>query len=500
MMKLSMKSHLSWHKPGKRSLWAGGTLGALLILAACLLGSAPAAAQEASGWSPPVNLSNSETQSSTPSMAVDPAGGVHVAWQEELDDGRSFISYANNTGGSWSPANEILTSPESQVADYPTLAADSQGSLHLVFRGDATLYYSRAFAPLAGTAAGWSPPAALEYVQNYIGRPHLQVDDQDGLHLVYSIITGGNSGIYYMNSSDGGRSWSDPLTVYKNNRANRSVDLPRLAVAPDGALHVAWVETNFPETFPPIGIRYARSNDGGQSWNESISLADGPYDFPGILSSGQGEVHIVYSGTNPDRNKFHRWSADGGRTWSETFRNTEVGGFQGLPSLALDSAGVLHWLTTASVFQVGNDCLYHATRQQEIWKPGEAVLCGVASGQNPWDVAAMAALGNVLYAAVQYPLNSDAQPQGWQNEIYALRLELPSPPYPAKSLPTTTSLLPTSSSPTSPPPIASPSTLQPDLTQPARGASSPLLVIGGGALLALALVVIIVSLAGKNRQ
>jgi hypothetical protein len=434
-------------------------------------------------------------------MAVDPSGGVHVAWQEELDDGRSFIAYAAYADGVWSPANEIVTSPESQVADYPTLAADSQGDLHLVFRGNSTLYYSRAYAPLARTAAGWSPPAALEYVQNYIGRPHLQVDNQNGLHLVYSIITGANSGIYYMNSSDGGRSWSDPLTVYKNNRANRSLDLPRLAVARDGKLHVAWVETSYPETFPPLGIRYARSENGGSSWSEPVSLADGPYSFPELLATPAGELHLVFSGTAPDRYKFHRWSADGGTAWSELYRDTELGGFQGLPSLVQDSRGFMHWLMVGSVFSARVDCIYHTISQDGAWAPGETVLCGVASAQNPQDVVAKVVLGNQLHLAVQYPLDSETQPQGWQNEIYALNLDLPVPAIQPTPLPSPTYLPPNAPQPVTTPAAAfAQATLPPDLAQPARQASSPLLVIGGGVLLALALVVIIVSLAGKHRQ
>ena len=71
----------------------------------------------------PVNLSNSETLSSDPSMAVDPSGVVHVVWSEETDDGRSFISYAQLSEGNWSPANEITGSRDTEIADYPTLAS-----------------------------------------------------------------------------------------------------------------------------------------------------------------------------------------------------------------------------------------------------------------------------------------------------------------------------------------------------------------------------------------
>ncbi len=350
---------------------------ALLGLAFAITPSRPgtAARQIDSGWDSPVNLSNSETQSTNPSMAVDPSGVVHVVWSEETEDGRSFISYAQLSEGNWSPANEIAGSPNTEIADYPTLVADANGYLHLVWHGDATLYYSRAYAPQAGEAQSWSPPAALEYIQDNIGRPHLQIDSVGVLHLVYPILLGSESGIYYMKSSDGGLNWSDPTSIYNNRRADRSIDMPRLAVsaAADGRLHVVWVESDYPETFPPIGIRYSSSSDGGETWSEATSLADGPYSFPEVITRGSDEVHMVYSGTGGDRYKFHRWSADSGTAWEEVYRNTEVGGYQGLPALVVDSADQLHLLTTASVFQIGIDSIYHTVWQDGTWLPGGGV-------------------------------------------------------------------------------------------------------------------------------
>ncbi len=41
------------------------------------------------------------------------------------------------------------------------------------------------------------------------------------------------------------------------------VDKPRLAIGPDGSLHVVWVLTNYPETFPPLGIALFQVNRWG---------------------------------------------------------------------------------------------------------------------------------------------------------------------------------------------------------------------------------------------
>lgn len=461
--------------------------GGLLALLFFSSGQPAAGQQSARGWSAPRNLSNSETQSDYPSLAVDPAGGVHVVWQEEAGDGRIFIRYAGLKDGAWTPANDIITSPDSQVADYPSLAADSQGYLHLAWRGDATLYYSRAYALLAGSAQNWSEPAALEYTQNYIGRPYLIGDAQDRLHLVYPIIIGGNSGIYYQASSDGGRNWSEPVAIYKNNRADRTISLPRLAIDPDGALHAVWVEAGYPESFPALGLRYAASRDSGQTWSEPVSLADGPYDSPQIVAGprsapGKAIIHLVYSGTAGDRYKFHRWSADGGRTWEAPFRNTEVGGLQGLPALAFDSNQVLHWLTSASIFNIRNDGLYHIEWQDGDWHASEILMRNQASEQNLQDVAAATVLGNELHVVVQFPLNSANQPSGWQNEIFYLRKDLASPRLPASTLPAPT---PRPATPTPTPAANLAATWPAILNKTPSRTAAPLEAIGLGVLAAV---------------
>ena len=263
-------------------------------------------------------------------------------------------------------------------------------------------------------AQSWSPPVALEYIQDNIGRPHLQINSVGVLHLVYPILLGSESGIYYMKSSDGGFNWSDPTRIYKNKRADRAIDMPRLAVgaSADGRLHVVWVEFDYPETFPPIGIRYSSSSDGGETWSEATSLADGPYSFPGVITRGADEVHVVYSGTGGDRYKFHRWSADGGATWEDVFRNTEVGGYQGLPALFVDGNQTLHWLTSATIFSIQADALYHTEWKDGIWQPGEVVMQAEAVGQNQGDVAAAISLGNELHVVNEFPLFSEIQPEG----------------------------------------------------------------------------------------
>jgi hypothetical protein len=255
----------------------------------------------------------------------------------------------------------------------------------------------------------------------------------------------------------------------------------------DGGKHAAWVESNYPETFPPIGIRYAHALADGPGWSEALSLADGPYGDPAILARGSTEVHVVYSGTAEDRYKFHRWSSDSGRNWTESWRNSEVGGFQGYAELTLDGSDRIHWLMAASVLNVRRDALFHTSWNGESWSAGEAPLFNVSTQSNPMDVTAVVGMGNQLHVALMYPLEAPGLPEG-NNEIYYIGRALDAELLPARQLATITPR------PTQPATATARlvETSQPTLAARTGQASSIsnglALAIGGGMLLALLLV------------
>ena len=323
--------------------------------------------------------------------------------------------------------------------------------------------------------------------------------------MVYPILLGSESGIYYMKSSDGGFNWSDPTRIYTNKRADRALDMPRLAVSAsaDGRLHVVWVESDYPETFPPIGIRYSSSSDGGETWSEATSLADGPFSYPGVTTRGSDEVHVVYSGTGGDRYKFHRWSADGGTTWEDVFRNTEVGGYQGLPALFVDGNETLHWLTSATIFSIHADALYHTEWKDGIWQPGEVVMQAEVVGQNQGDVVAAISLGNELHVVNEFPLSSEIQPEGYQQEIYYITEKLNTPENLAVSVLAAPTAIPTIPSPVSSPAPTDPVN-QPILTENEKQAPSNSFglpsVIGLSTLIVLGLVMIVFLVARRSQH
>ncbi|HEY3020650.1 MAG TPA: hypothetical protein VGJ32_10675, partial [Solirubrobacteraceae bacterium] len=133
-------------------------------------------------------------------------------------------------------------------------------------------------------------------------------------------------------SSDAGRSWGAPVTVAKAAVRQVLLDEPWLAVdggaasVRRGAVYVSWAEAD-PHFMPPrLRVLVARSDDGGLTWGAPSVASAGAHDAAGArLAVGpDGAVHLFYirrpyttSGPISTR-EFLRVgsSTDGGATWS----------------------------------------------------------------------------------------------------------------------------------------------------------------------------------------
>lgn len=381
-------------------------------------------------WSNPINISNSSSDSYSPSIAADPEGGVHLIWVEIIENNSSLIMYSQFKNGYWSQPVDIFLSSRISAVSEPSLVCDSHGFLHLAYFANG-IEYSTAFAPQAGAAPGWTRPQTLVSLANYMAAPDLVLGPGNSLYLTYAIQVGSGSGVYVLISDDQGKTWSQPVSVYENFSNSRFVNDPQISVDSTGRIHLVWVESNYPETFPPLGIHYANSLDG-TDWSDPVALANGPYGYPQMFVSSIDDVHVIWSGSADDRYKFHTWSRDGGETWSDPWRNTDLGGYQGYPAMVEDSDGRLYWLQVGTVFNLPGlseglkASLYLNKFSDSSWSSGEILFRSSITSQNMRDVTAAVALGNTLFVANMNPLTK-SQNQ-YQFDIYSLNKVLESNP------------------------------------------------------------------------
>ena len=326
-----------------------------------------------------------------PVIASDSNGGLHAVWGEELSEDNpaqasDTILYAHWDGTSWSSPIAILVSPRGNLALRPAIAADNGGSLHVVWLGDSELYHSRAPISDAGSFQSWTPPVVVVESDRSIWTADVTADQRGTLHVAYA-RWGAERDVYYTHSSDGGYTWMEPINVSYIPRQDLNVARVRLVVDGQDRIHVVWDEIEG-AGYKSLAVRYAWSSDGGRSWPTPFEVAvasesDFHVGWPSLSAVEGGEIHLVWNqGEYPYR--YHRWSSDGGQTWSDSGRILYgLQGSTGFPELVVDSAGIIHLVTAvAEPGRLDSWAIYHSFWDGGEWSDPEFVGGGDYS-ENP---------------------------------------------------------------------------------------------------------------------
>jgi len=332
---------------------------------------------EGTGWSVPVEVPSATGEVRWAlSLATDDAGRLHMVWTEETMPGyfRGSIFYALWDGQAWT-APVRLSTYSSELAQWPAIAVDARGIIHVVYVGNERLYYTYTYA--GGTPwvpASWSIPRDIGGMEP-VSWPDLAIDSDDQLHVVWS--AGTVADIFYSSSTDGGKEWSSPVQLSDSSEVE---DLrPQLAIGRPGEIHLVWTERALKEG-TILGSLYRRSLDGGNSWSPASNIREGQANWMGIAADVRGNVHVIchYTGEERQQNgQVHQWSSDGGSSWSAPVvlpkpKTTGWSGSDAIPGMVVDSAGHLH-----VVIGEGSR-VYYLRWDGQQWAPGPPLDLSVA--------------------------------------------------------------------------------------------------------------------------
>lgn len=398
-------------------------------------------AQREGTWTPPVLLWSSTAgksdvpeRASYPVVVTDGQGSVHAFWSAIHDANATIgdtLFYAFWDGTAWSIPTDILYTP-GRVIWVPKVAIDPKGWLHLVWTDNSLgqIWHTEAPVTEAELVSAWAEPVPVS--DDRASGVSMAIDGEGIVHLVY--CRGGRySGVYHTSSADGQR-WLTP--DYVGRLGDYQVELPECksaqAIDAKGRLHAVWGQSLAVGT----PVYYARSEDGGLNWKEpfEVDRKDGRYaesyapGRPNILAIGSDEIHLVWFGA-PRGQRWHRWSEDGGDTWSAAEQLSPLlRSFVEPPALAADSAGTLHllsmgWLET----EERPFGAFHAYWRDGHWSSltlierrgsGEESLRPSGSNEGGGEFAALAVTnGNRLHAVWELGLS----------EIWASSLQVDAP-------------------------------------------------------------------------
>jgi len=357
-----MKQLVRWQR------WLG-----LLMVAMFLLVQGTDAQATPSAWAPPQPI-NQECCAAYPVPIVDPWGQLHLFWA----DADGYIWYAKRTGETWSQPLEVIANPGNSSAAGPDVAVDQTGKFHLIWRdggAGGALYYSSADAQQAGNARAWRSP--IELAPQALGAA-IAVGPEGVVVVAYTPFQAGES--FAIITTEDGNNWSEPVLALSRLSAGfTGGSYVNLAIDAAGGLHVAWNSQVYPGGYPEHAVFYQKSLDGGLTWSDPYDPDPLPAEVAANANSNfknkmlnvavgpDGDVHLTWHQYTGSR--FHRWSGDGGVTWSEqepVFPDMGAA-YNGVVDMAFDSGGRMHVVASRGAIW------YRTWSREGGWTPPELV-------------------------------------------------------------------------------------------------------------------------------
>lgn len=374
-------------------------------------------AQPINTWNQPQVISLESEFASEPTIIADSSGTVHAFWvsRPRNQEAISAIAYSRFYQNQWSLPVEVVVSPDNRDALFPRAVVDTTGRLHLFWSAPTEgqfgpIYHSWAPAHDAANAQQWH---AARLIADGTYQSDVKLDSQGRIHIVYASVLS-NEGICHKVTADNGGSWSNPsciLRTYPLRNEEHEVR-PRLALDSQDTLHVVWVLDDYsPQSqlaYSGRAVFYARSSDGGLSWEDIITVEEIESRVPqegrrqpewgNIIVDLLDRVHIVWVGW-PDMQRYHQWSEDGGLTWSRRQVAIPSGGYNNWQGIAVDDNNRLHilWPSLRG--------MEYSWWEEDTWSPA-SLLSEIG---DPHHAQAAIVLGNQLHTIWQDHGGSQSQ-------------------------------------------------------------------------------------------
>lgn len=316
-----------------------------------MLGVHSVVAVSAEEWSPPTHVP-SESPTRWTVLLPDDSLQTHAFWAAGNTDGPldpyvaeyHAIMYSDSPNGvDWSDGIDILFDPnkiDAMVATY------TEGIHHVIWNSECVHIASASADGNLADGKVWmnsvncvAPKAIPEGIA-------VSTNPEGNLYLAYS--TGDQ--LFIQRSEDNGGSWSVPVSVASavESGGASTIAYPKISTTDEGHLYAVWAAIgSAAEEFPNLGIFFSRSLDGIENWTLPIQLAGEFNSQPALASIGQDEVHVVWNTRVGISKRLHRWSSDGGVTWSPESAIVDAGiagataGLQGSPAILIDDRDIL---------------------------------------------------------------------------------------------------------------------------------------------------------------
>jgi len=334
-----------------------------LAAVAALAWASTAIAESNSPWalSPTASVDRKVRSIVGPSVRIDDAGRIALAWVEEEKEIRSVLYARLDKGGD--PIAPVKVNGASEIPysrqEAPALVVSGDDVFvtwavtHPKARPDKPFANDLRLSRSTDGGKTFLPSILVNDDEQVIGHSFdsLHVAPDGVIHVAWIDAREGKkeSGTYATSSADHGR------TVGENRKVDEDTCVccrTAMATALDGTLYVAW------RKILPGDLRetvVARSSDGGQTFTSPVIVGHDKWVFPGcphrpasIGTDRQGRLCVVWYTEGEDETPaiYLAYSDDRGQTFSPKQKvNVSKGTFPDHPQLAVDPDGrlVIAW-------------------------------------------------------------------------------------------------------------------------------------------------------------
>ena len=357
-------------------------------------------------WSGDTNIISTPRKISSVASVSDDAGNVHAVWVQSPNVSTNVsspvIQYSSWNGSDWTKPSPIFSELDGLPLNL-SLQIDGQKRLLLswVNQNTGEMMFTWSNVVRANIPQEWLPPLIVNAPSKLTNSPEILVDGANKIVIAYAITLNENRGIYIVQSTDLGETWSSPVKVFDAVAADwEMVDQPKLAVTEDGTLHILFTRYVLMGEPQPVGLYYSQSGNGGLTWTSPEIVSEQPVQWS-KLASYQGTLHRLWQEKNRAvAQTNHQVSNDAGKSWSAVSKIPSNADLNSQPDVSVDGTGNLHFV------QVKGE----EEQSFEEWELSQGNWIVVESrkvGVNPLDSPPSATSGitseGKVYSLLQFP-------------------------------------------------------------------------------------------------
>lgn len=337
--------------------------------------------------------SDNDGFSSSPEIAVDTFGNIHVVWFDDFDfngtgsDYDIFYKFWNASTGVWRGGvneTDVLTNGSSGASMFPKLAVDGTGNVHVVWRENTGVWqvFYKFFDQSTKTWSGQVNETDLvSYLGTNSGSPAIVVDGSDNLHVVWSDSTdlydsGSDNDVFY-------RCWNATTNVWNgtvnatdvvSTESNSSSIFPDITKDETGNVHVVWEDDSYIYDAgmgeSDIFYRFLNATSGlwsGRTNGTDVVSEESTADAERVRTHADiwGNVHVVWqdeTGSPGEPNIHYRFFNLTSGIWSGQVSQTDIISSESprrseFPDVMADEDGNVHvvWQDNSSIYAAGID-------------------------------------------------------------------------------------------------------------------------------------------------